>query len=249
MSMFGIMESKVFYGSSVVTPIMRVSVFLILITLLAPVANAQSVAEAEIIECTPSELSFGVNNAFVRSMTDGAEDASAQWLVYMPAMCGQTVDRFYETLPIDVDSFEQPKHIPGSFILSLEQPLNIREELLSTDEVVRFSIVRTHANEPRFIPNDPSFSSQWHLQNTGQGSGTPGEDANVTGAWDSVKGSGVLISVVDDGVDHQHSDLSPNYQDTIDWDYCGNDGNPTPTSNDGHGTSAGGVAAGIGDNN
>ena len=249
MSMFAIMESKVFYGSSVVTLIMRVGVFLILITLLAPVANAQSVAEAEIIECTPSELSFGVNNAFVRSMTDGAEDASAQWLVYMPAMCGQTVDRFYETLPIDVDSFEQPKHIPGSFILSLEQPLDIRKELLSTDEVVRFSIVRTHANEPRFIPNDPSFSSQWHLQNTGQGSGTPGEDANVTGAWDSVKGSGVLISVVDDGVDHQHSDLSPNYQDTIDWDYCGNDGNPTPTSNDGHGTSAAGVAAGIGDNN
>ena len=81
MSMFAIMESKVFYGSSVVTLIMRVSVFLVLITLLAPVANAQSVAEAEIIECTPSELSFGVNNAFVRSMTDGAEDASAQWLV------------------------------------------------------------------------------------------------------------------------------------------------------------------------
>ena len=48
--MFAIMESKVFYGSSVVTLIMRVSVFLILITLLAPVANAQSVAEAEIIE-------------------------------------------------------------------------------------------------------------------------------------------------------------------------------------------------------
>ena len=42
----------------------------------------------------------------------------------------------------------------------------------------------------------------------------------MTGAWDSVNGTGVLISVVDDGVDHQHNDLSPNYQDTIDWDYC-----------------------------
>ena len=54
--------------------------------------------------------------------------------------------------------------------------------LSSVDEVVRWSIILPHDNQPRFIPNDPSFSSQWHLQNTGQGSGTVGEDANVTGA-------------------------------------------------------------------
>ena len=32
--------------------------------------------------------------------------------------------------------------------------------------------------------------------------GTVGEDANVTGVWDSYNGSGVIISVIDDGVDH-----------------------------------------------
>ena len=205
--------------------------------------------EAEKFVCSPTELSFGVNNAFVRAMTDGASDSSKQWLVYMPSMCGQTEETLRHEFDINIVAVEQPNQIPGAFILSLDQPMDIRQELLSVDNVVRWSIIQSHENEPRFIPNDPSFSSQWHLQNTGQGSGTPGVDANVTGAWDSVKGSNVLISVVDDGVDHQHNDLSPNYQDTIDWDYCGDDGNPTPSSNDGHGTSAAGVAAGIGDNN
>ena len=26
------------------------------------------------------------------------------------------------------------------------------------------------------LPNDPLFSQQWHLNNTGQSGGTPGED-------------------------------------------------------------------------
>ena len=228
---------------------MRVGIFLILLTLLAPFSYAQATTSAERYECTPNELSFGVNNAFVRAMTDGSTDVSDEWLVYMPSMCGQTQEQLRHALEFDIESLEQPKQIPGAFILHLEQPMDIRNELLAIDEVVRWSVILPHDNQPRFIPNDPSFSSQWHLQNTGQGSGTVGEDANVTGAWDSVRGSNVLISVVDDGVDHQHSDLSPNYLDAVDWDYCGNDGNPTPSSNDGHGTSAAGVAAGIGDNN
>ena len=228
---------------------MRVGIFLVLLTFLAPIAHAQPAPESEKLECHPEELSFGVNNAFVRAMTDGAEDASAEWLVYMPTMCGQTKEAMMKAFQFDIDRIEQPNQIPGSFILHLDEVQNLRTKLFEVDEVQRFAIIKAQNNEPRFIPNDPSFSSQWHLQNTGQGSGTPGEDANVTGAWDTVEGTGVLISVVDDGVDHQHSDLSPNYQDTIDWDYCGDDGNPTPTSNDGHGTSAAGVAAGIGNNN
>ena len=228
---------------------MRVGIFLIVLTLLAPFSYAHATTNDDRYECMPNELSFGVNNAFVRAMSDGSTDASNEWLVYVPSMCGQTEEQLRHILDLDIESVEQPNQIPGAFILRLEHTMDIRNELQSVDEVVRWSIILPHDNQPRFIPNDPSFSSQWHLQNTGQGSGTVGEDANITGAWDSVRGSNVLISVVDDGVDHQHNDLSPNYLDAVDWDYCGNDGNPTPSSNDGHGTSAAGVAAGIGDNN
>ena len=113
MSRFAIGKSKVFYVSWVVIAFMRVGVFLILLTLLAPIAYAQPAPTSEQFECTPSELSFGVNTAFVRAMTDGAEDASNQWLVYMPSMCGQTEETLRNVLSLPIDSIEQPNQIPG----------------------------------------------------------------------------------------------------------------------------------------
>ena len=44
---------------------MRVGIFLILLTLLAPFSYAQATTSADRYECTPNELSFGVNNAFL----------------------------------------------------------------------------------------------------------------------------------------------------------------------------------------
>ena len=99
------------------------------------------------------------------------------------------------------------------------------------------------------IPNDTKFSQQRHLRNTGQGGGTSGEDVNITGSWNSYDGTGVLIAIVDDGLDTDHDDLSPNYQNSMDYDYCGNDGNPNPSSWDAHGTAAAGVAAAYGNDN
>ena len=95
MSKFAIMKSKVFYGSWVVTGYMRVSVFLILLTLLAPISQAQPSVQSNQFDCSPNELSFGVNNAFVRAMTDESSDVSDQWLVYMPSMCGKNQDFLY----------------------------------------------------------------------------------------------------------------------------------------------------------
>ena len=92
---------------------MRVGVFLVLLTLLAPISQAQPTIEADKLTCSPSELSFGVNNAFVRAMTDGSTDVSDEWLVYMPSMCGQTEERLRHVLEFDVDSVEQPNQIPG----------------------------------------------------------------------------------------------------------------------------------------
>jgi subtilisin family serine protease len=69
----------------------------------------------------------------------------------------------------------------------------------------------------RFVPNDPSFPSQWHLQNTGQGGGTPGADANVVTAWEQYKGDGVVIGIVDDGVAPAHPDLAPNFRADLSW--------------------------------
>ena len=101
---------------------------------------------------------------------------------------------------------------------------------------------------PRWTPNDTYFSNQWHLENTGQDNGVAGEDVNITGAWNSVRGTGIVIGVVDDGLEWDHEDLSANYESNLDYDYCNYDSDPMPASWDAHGTAAAGVAAAIGNN-
>lgn len=102
--------------------------------------------------------------------------------------------------------------------------------------------------QPRSIPNDPLFSQQWHLNNTGQSGGTAGQDARLTSAWNVATGSGVVIGVVDDGLQWSHPDLSPNYQSSLSYDFNYNDTDPSPSTGDDHGTAAAGVAAARGNN-
>ena len=106
--------------------------------------------------------------------------------------------------------------------------------------------VRQHAT--RLIPNDPLFSQQWHLRNTGQSGGTAGEDIRVTTAWDRVRGSGVVIGIVDDGLQSTHPDLSGRYVSALSYDFNGNDSNPAPGAGDDHGTAVAGIAAATGNN-
>ncbi len=107
---------------------------------------------------------------------------------------------------------------------------------------------------PRFTPNDPIYSDQWHLRNTGSnsgGGGVSGEDVNVVGAWTlspEITGDGVTIAIVDDGLQHTHEDLAANSRTDIDIDICGNDTDPSPQSGDIHGTACAGVSAAVGGN-
>jgi subtilisin-like proprotein convertase family protein len=104
--------------------------------------------------------------------------------------------------------------------------------------------------QKRAIPNDPFFSRQWHLDNTGQSGGEPAIDINVMNVWDTYRGSGVVIGIVDDGLEKSHPDLAPNYNAALSFDFNFNDTNPEPPSfsGDDHGTSCAGVAAARGNN-
>eukprot|EP01112_Ceratiomyxa_fruticulosa_P009561 TRINITY_DN2502_c0_g2_i1.p1 TRINITY_DN2502_c0_g2~~TRINITY_DN2502_c0_g2_i1.p1 ORF type:complete len:581 (+),score=144.40 TRINITY_DN2502_c0_g2_i1:486-2228(+) len=87
-------------------------------------------------------------------------------------------------------------------------------------------------------PLDPLYSQQWHLHNTN------GVDVNVIPVWDrGIAGEGVVIAMVDDGLQRNHPDIAPGYIPSGSYDFNEGDSDPSPHRGDDHGTSAGGVAA------
>ena len=48
--------------------------------------------------------------------------------------------------------------------------------------------------------------------NTGQAEGPPNFDVNVLRAWQmNYTGDGIVVSILDDGLEHTHPDIKPNY--------------------------------------
>lgn len=109
---------------------------------------------------------------------------------------------------------------------------------------------RTLPNQP-FFPNDTMFNNQWHLHNTGQGSGKVDADVDAPEAWDYTRGNrNVVIAVLDDGIQVNHADISPNIVPGG-RDFTSNppDNDPSPGAGENHGTCVTGVAAARGNNN
>ncbi|HUY32624.1 MAG TPA: Ig-like domain-containing protein [Pirellulales bacterium] len=103
-------------------------------------------------------------------------------------------------------------------------------------------------------PNDPLFSHEWQLNNTGVPQGVKGADANVEPVWkQGDTGQGVVIGIVDTGVYVAHPDLNANYKPKLSYNFLENNPNPTPpapigTTENNHGTEVAGIAAAVGNN-
>ena len=59
----------------------------------------------------------------------------------------------------------------------------------------------------RLTPTDPRFADQWQWANTGQSGGTAGADVHAEEAWDSTRGAGIRVAVIDNGFNAGHEDL------------------------------------------
>lgn len=135
---------------------------------------------------------------------------------------------------------------------------------------------------PLFLPNDPYFPLQWHISGRGQNGAKKASDAKVPGAWDLrdssgnlIRGSGIVIGIVDDGVQvggitdttggcsaysltegtDPHPDLQFNMSTSrYNWNpphimpLSFPEYDPNPNISDNHGTSVAGVAAAVGYN-
>jgi subtilisin-like proprotein convertase family protein len=143
------------------------------------------------------------------------------------------------------------KHIANTYVFKFS---NVSDATVASRLRAQRSVTRYYELNPdsvpvrEFVPNDPRYNEQWHLNNTGQSGGTAGEDMNAEPAWDDAKGSNVLISINDDGLEYTHPDLSPNYEASHSYDWVDDDNDPAPGAADDHGTAVGGLAAAKGDN-
>ncbi len=91
------------------------------------------------------------------------------------------------------------------------------------------------------IPSDPVFGFQWHLRDV------LGVDAdlNVTEVWDDYQGNGVVVGILDDGIDYLHQDLATAYRQDLDYDIVDNDNDAfASAASDAHGTAVAGMIAG-----
>jgi subtilisin family serine protease len=150
-------------------------------------------------------------------------------------------------------SFTQPGYAPGHVIftapagagngLALAASLQRHAGIESAEPMLaRQAAKRFTPNDPYFADNAANAGYQWHLKNTGARGGLAGIDANVSTAWDTVRGAGIRIGIVDDGLDLAHPDLSGNIDAASDYDFNGADSDPQAEGGDDHGSAAAGVA-------
>lgn len=116
-------------------------------------------------------------------------------------------------------------------LYEIELPGNMSEKavaaLLANNPHLKF-VELDHFSAGDLVPNDPYYGSQWHLPMIGGPT-----------AWSSSQGTGVVIAILDSGVDPSHPDL----KDRLVPGYNFVDGNADTTDVRGHGTKVAGAAA------
>jgi hypothetical protein len=97
---------------------------------------------------------------------------------------------------------------------------------------------------PQYAPRpaDRYFTNQWYLDQRDGDGVRFGADLNARGAWTRTKGEGVIVAIVDDGVELAHRDLAPNALQELHYDFERNvtNGNHR-TTQDMHGTATAGL--------
>ncbi|XP_028015292.2 proprotein convertase subtilisin/kexin type 4 isoform X1 [Eptesicus fuscus] len=96
-------------------------------------------------------------------------------------------------------------------------------------------------------PTDPWFSKQWYMNNKMQ------PDLNILQVWkQGLSGQGIVVSVLDDGIEKDHPDLWANYDPLASYDFNDYDPDPqpryTPSDENRHGTRCAGEVAAIANN-
>lgn len=97
-------------------------------------------------------------------------------------------------------------------------------------------------------PKDTLYSRLWHLENRSANQRQRGVDLGVRAAWPVSRGEGVVIAVVDNGVDIGHLDLSGRVNGQPHFDFAASIGRALGTAEGDHGTCVAGLIGATADN-
>uniref|UniRef100_A0A3Q1CSD4 Proprotein convertase subtilisin/kexin type 5a n=1 Tax=Amphiprion ocellaris TaxID=80972 RepID=A0A3Q1CSD4_AMPOC len=111
---------------------------------------------------------------------------------------------------------------------------------------------RTKRDSGTLYFNDPVWNSLWYIHCSDESSGCQSH-MNIAGAWRrGYTGKGVVVSVLDDGIEREHPDLKPNYDRLASYDMNGQDPDPSVNSSNNaanyHGTLCAGIVAAAANN-
>ena len=178
-------------------------------------------------ECGPKTFSNNVKKAFqkesnLEQYSSSEIYLSNQWVVlFKHPYCNQDLDNLIDLSLIE--NIEQFSILTGVWILTFQtgdfaithlSEMNDRGYLWNYYPLIKKEV------SLKSQPNDSNFSKQWYLNNNGQNNGTVGVDLNIDNVWDEYAGDGVVIGIVDDGIDYTHPDISPNFKGEYSKDFC-----------------------------
>lgn len=223
--------------------------------------GVQSLEERRLLAITlpyaDAVMTLALNNAVDLNNYSAAQlEATAQWAVgFQPGMVPSN-DNVATLIPATVTG--TGVGLQDTLIVEFAPGIvgQAAANLLATlpNEIFAYPLVAREWGKLA-VPNDPYFRFQWHLENTGQTGGTVGADSNIVDVWDNYTGAGIVVGIVDDGLQFLHPDLFDNYRADLSHDYngdgggLGEDSDPRPVNpEDNHGTAVGGVAAATGNN-
>ncbi|XP_048415915.1 proprotein convertase subtilisin/kexin type 4-like [Stegostoma tigrinum] len=129
-------------------------------------------------------------------------------------------------------------------------PHQMRHRRLEKEPKVKWleqQVVKRRQKRAFSVPSDPLYHKQWYLNNA-----IP-NDLNVLSAWKrGYTGKGIVVSILDDGIEKNHPDLAKNYDPNASFDINDNDPDPQPRYNfndeNRHGTRCAGEVAAVANN-
>ncbi|XP_067364102.1 proprotein convertase subtilisin/kexin type 7 isoform X2 [Channa argus] len=228
---------------------------LLLLTLLPSVAPSIPFSSSSHSTTWPSP-SCGPGQSWAVRLHAGVQDDVEDNSVHLDVIANRVAEQ------AGLQNKGQIGELEGHYLLCTEKPsagsmggiwrknVQPRDVLAAHPHVLWYSMERVLSRSKRSMAfNDPRYPKQWHLHNKIN----MGMDINVTGVWEhNITGQGVTVVVVDDGVEHTHQDIQPNYSPEGSYDLNSNDPDPMPHpdvhSDNHHGTRCAGEIAAVPNN-